>query len=154
VPEPILRDFESADFGALCLIDRACFAPGIAYSRRMMSDLLEMPHAACLVADAAGSICGFIITLADTRQGHIITLDVLPEYRRAKIGSKILAAAEARLAARGIRMIHLEAAVENAPAVAFWRKHGYCEERILKDYYRHGQDAWSMTKRLPTRKES
>lgn len=152
--EPILREFESADFGALCEIDRACFPRGIAYSRAMMRELLEMRQSDCLIADAEGSVCAFIITMADARQGHIITLDVLPEYRRARVGSKLLQAAEDRLGARGIRSISLEAAVENAPAVAFWCRHGYCEERILKDYYRNGLDAWSMTKLLPPKKES
>ena len=152
--ESNLRAFEAGDFEALCKIDRACFPRGIAYSRRMMGDLLAMPQADCIVAESKTSICAFIITLADAREGHIITLDVLLEYRRARLGTRLLEVAEARLAARGIRSISLEASVENAPAVAFWRNHGYCEERLLKDYYRNGQDAWSMAKRLPEKKGS
>lgn len=154
MPEPNLRAFADGDFDALCLIDRACFPRWIAYSRRMMRELLGMPQADCLIAESDSSICAFIITLADAREGHIITLDVLPKHRRTRIGTGLLEAAEARLAARGIRSISLETAVGNAPAVAFWRKHGYCEERILKDYYRSGRDAWAMTKRLPNKKES
>ena len=152
--ESILRTFEDGDLDALCLIDRACFRRGIAYSRRMMRQLLYMPLAECFVAESESSICAFIITLAQAQEGHIITLDVLPEHRRTRIGTRLLEAAETRLARRGIRSISLEAAVDNAPAVAFWRNHGYCEERILKDYYRNGQDAWSMAKRLPHKKES
>jgi ribosomal-protein-alanine N-acetyltransferase len=148
---PALRGFSSQDFEALYLLDQACYPPGIAYSRRMLKWFLRLPGASCTVAEGEpprAEIIGFILTDSWRERGHIITLDVAAPARRQGVGSALLAAAERRLALAGVRRVTLETAVDNAPAIAFWHKHGYRTCGLLENYYQNGLDAYAMLKAM------
>ena len=136
------------DFEALYEIDQACYAPAIAYSRRDLRGYLRLPGAECVVAETNTRIVGFCITVGDAHEGHIITLDVIEAFRRKGVGSLLLAEAELRLAASGVRKVSLETATNNIAAIAFWQKHGYRSLSVLKGYYPDGLDAWAMSKMI------
>ena len=150
---PRLRPYRPEDLETLLAIDQACYPRGIAYSRRMLHEFLSLPDADCTVAEAGDEIAGFILTEAEAARGHIITIDVLEKFRRAGLGTILLPAAEARLAARGVRQVELETATDNEPAIAFWRKHGYRVRGIYKRYYLGRVDALAMIKTLAAPKE-
>jgi ribosomal-protein-alanine N-acetyltransferase len=80
---------------------------------------------------------------------HILTLDISEQHRRHGVGTALLRELEANLAARGVRTILLETAIENEAAVAFWKRHGYRIEAVLKRYYLGRLDAYEMRKLLP-----
>ncbi len=101
-----------------------------------------------MLAEAGGKIAGFILTVWSRDTGHIITLDVLAPHRRQGVGSHLLRAAEQDAAAHRVRRIVLETATSNEPAIAFWKKHGYREIGIVRDYYGRGLDAFAMEKDL------
>jgi [ribosomal protein S18]-alanine N-acetyltransferase len=143
-----LRPSLPSDFDALCRIDQACFPPGIAYGRSEMRSYLRSKGALCLVAEAAGSPGGFIMTEQSAELAHIVTLDVLESCRRMGIGSQLLDAAEQEAAARGARLMYLETATTNKAAIALWKKHGYRETGRIKNYYGRGLDAFEMQKLL------
>ena len=146
-----LRSYKPGDFESLHEIDQACYEPPIAYSRRELRNYLRFPGADCSVAQAGGKIAGFLLTASSGQWGYIVTIDVLESYRRRRLGTKLLARAERRLAARGVRQVALETATDNAPAIAFWQKHGYRTRGVRKDYYYSGRDAYSMIKALNPR---
>jgi len=52
------------------------------------------------------------------------------------------------MASRGVRQIELETAVDNAPAISFWQRHGFEPVGVLKNYYAHRVDAVTMTRNL------
>lgn len=144
-----IRDFQPADFETLYEIDQVCFPRGVAYSRPVLREFLDAPESRCLVAVAGPSVLGFILTHRQDDQGHIVTLDVLPDHRRAGTGSLLLQAAEKDLVARGVRSIVLETATRNDPAVAFWKRHGYVSLGTMENYYgRRGGDAFLMHKQV------
>jgi ribosomal-protein-alanine N-acetyltransferase len=143
-----LRDHQPADLDALWALDQLCFPRGIAYSRRELRDFLALPDAFALIAEDAGAIAGFIVATVLEDAGYIITIDVHPDHRRSGLGSRLLAAAEERLRAAGVEAILLEVAVDNAPALAFYQRHGYATLRRLPRYYNTGADAWRMVKPL------
>jgi ribosomal-protein-alanine N-acetyltransferase len=143
-----LRDHHPADFEALWALDQMCFPRGIAYSRRELRDFLALPGAFALLAEAAGSLAGFILATVRDDSGYLITIDVHPQHRRSGLGSRLLTAAEDRLRAAGVHAILLEVAVDNAPAIAFYQRHGYSTLRRLPQYYSTGADAFRMVKPL------
>jgi [ribosomal protein S18]-alanine N-acetyltransferase len=102
----------------------------------------------CLLAETGGSVAGFILAELAPDEGHIITLDVLEEYRRQGIGSMLLDAAEKEAASRGGKSMVLETATTNKAAIALWRKHGYRQLGTIEDYYGRGRDAFRMGKEL------
>jgi ribosomal protein S18 acetylase RimI-like enzyme len=147
-----LRAYHAAEFQTIYEIDRACYPRGIAYSRRTLQRFLALPGADCLLAcvpeGSSREVAGFILTMADDSRGHIITIDVLERHRRSGIGTKLLLAAEQRMAARGVKRVTLETATSNAAGVAFWNRHGYRKVRVLPGYYLGRLDAFEMHKIL------
>jgi ribosomal protein S18 acetylase RimI-like enzyme len=144
-----LRPYEARDFASLHRLDQACFPPGVAYSKTTLRYFLNLAGSECLVAVRDATIVAFILAEQSDRLAHIITLDVAESARRQGVGSALLARLEANLAARGVRAILLETATTNDAAIAFWQKHGYRTEAVLKNYYLGRLDAFEMRKLLP-----
>jgi [ribosomal protein S18]-alanine N-acetyltransferase len=143
-----LRDYLPRDFEAIYQIDQQCFSPAIAYSRPDLRSYLRLPGSDCVIAEAAGKIVAFLVTAHEESVGFIVTIDVLPAYRRQGAAALLLEESERRVSAAGVRTIELETATDNVSAIAFWQKHGYRKRDIQKGYYPDGRDAYSMTKAI------
>ncbi len=145
----VLREYDLQDFRVLYQLDQSCFPPGIAYSKTMLRYFIKLPSADCIVAEIDGKIAGFILTEENPPLAHVITLDVGSGHRRHGIGAALIEESERDLAARGVRHILLETAVDNQAAIAFWQSRGYRIEATLKRYYLQKIDAYEMRKILP-----
>lgn len=145
----LIRDYRPADFETLWEIDQQCFARGISYSRRELASYTRRKRGFTLVAEFDGRILGFVVVDYDRYgQGHVITIDVLPEARRSGLGSRLMAAAEERLRALECSVVSLEAAVDNAAALAFYLRHGYNVIQTIPRYYLDTIDALVLVKDL------
>lgn len=153
------REFRRADFETVWQIDQACFDPELAYSRSELAFYMRRPGAFTLVAESEGGdasgngsagrrIVGFVVAEARGKAGHIITIDVVAEARRAGIGSVLLLAAEQRLRQAGAVIVELETPVNNAPAIRFYKEMGYFVEKTVTGYYSNQMDALVMRKEL------
>ena len=153
-----LREFRREDFNNLWRIDQECFAPGIAYSRLELAAYIQLRGSFTVVAEALGvgpavespaKVLGFIVAQVKRRGiGHILTIDVPPASRRFGIGSKLLTTAEERLRAAACRSVVLETAVDNAAALAFYKRHHYSVVKTMPRYYSNGVDAFVLEKEL------
>ncbi|MBI2819608.1 MAG: ribosomal protein S18-alanine N-acetyltransferase [Acidobacteria bacterium] len=150
-PEPLavrFREYEARDFPSLCRLDQMCFPPAIAYDPEEIAAALVQPHTFCVVAEQDEQVVGFILLNYRRTVGHIITIDLHPDYRRRGLGSRFMKMAEQHLAELGVRRVVLEVATNNDAAIAFYRARGYSTQRILPHYYRDGTDAYMMEKVL------
>ncbi|MBI1740701.1 MAG: GNAT family N-acetyltransferase [Candidatus Koribacter versatilis] len=140
-------------------MDQICFDPQLAYSRPELAIYMRRPGSFTLVAESASAeavsngepqrqILGFIVAEARRRTGHIITIDVLPEARRAGVGSGLLQAAEDQLRQAGAAIVELETAVDNAAAIQFYKRKDYFVEKTAPGYYSNQLDALVMRKEL------
>jgi ribosomal-protein-alanine N-acetyltransferase len=156
-----IRQYEAHDFAALWKLDQACFPQGIAYSKTMLRYFIAQEGAECLVAidlsagfvstnpAARGTkIVGFLLSEENPPLAHIVTLDVADSHRRHGVGTELLRESEAHLAFRGVRTVLLETSTTNEAGIAFWERHGYLKEAVLKNYYPGKLDAFEMRKRL------
>jgi [ribosomal protein S18]-alanine N-acetyltransferase len=143
-----LRDYTPEDFEEIWILDQICFARGIAYTRPELRHFLLEPSAITIVASADGRIAGFVLVDIDRKGGHIITIDVHPDYRRTGLGSKLMQEAEGRLGASGVSEVRLEVAVDNSTAIAFYKRRGYFVMKSILRYYNDSIDALLMHKRL------
>jgi ribosomal-protein-alanine N-acetyltransferase len=144
-----LRSYEPHDFAALHRLDQSCFPAGISYSKTTLHYFLTIASADCVVAVDGARIVGFVLTEENPPLAHVITLDVAEAHRRHGVGSALLAESEKNLELRGVRSILLETAIDNEAAVAFWKRHGYRIEAVLKRYYLGRLDAYEMRRILP-----
>ena len=150
-----IRPSKAEDFETLWKMDQLCFPADQAYSRQELNAYMRRRGAFTLVAesataDAEPAIVGFIVAEAGSRgTGHIVTIDVLNEARRAGVGSGLLEEAERHLRAAGCKAVVLETAVNNASALMFYKRHRYFVEKTVPRYYSDTVDALQMRKDLP-----
>lgn len=157
-----LRDARPEDFEALWRIDQQCFPPGIAYSQQELQLYMARRGAFTLIANQPREpngknrqnedgkiqeIAGFLVAHGGAT-GHIITIDVVHSFRRAGVGSQLLRAAEDRLRENGSRAVGLETAVDNLPALSFYKRLGYQVIKTWPRYYSTGVDALVLKKQL------
>ncbi len=148
-----VRPYRASDLDALHQLDQICFLPGVSYSRAEIARYLRRPDAKSWVVEAtgepAGETAGFVIVSCGRRQqGHIITLDVAPSWRRRAVGSMLMDTAEKWIAQHGGTAVFLETAEDNLTAQAFYLRRGYARLGRIEDYYGRGEAAWLMGKRL------
>ena len=83
------------------------------------------------------------------RVGHVISIAVLQEYRRRGIGSALMSEALKIFEEKyDVDSVYLEVRVSNQPAINMYEKFGFVKARIIRGYYRDGEDAYVMVKRL------
>ena len=147
--DPVLRRARPEDLPRLWTLDRLCFEPGIAYSRREIRRFLDLPGAESVVAESGGELAGFSLGYPDTPDvARVVTLDVHPGFRRQGLGRRLLHELLFRLAAAGAARGLLEVDVRNSGAIEFYRREGFRETGRLPSYYGRGLDAFEMTKNL------
>lgn len=149
---PLLRPYEKADLPALYALDQVCFPPEIAYSRHELKYFFVHPRYFTIVAEDRGQLVGFIVTelvMGDGRRnGHIITIDVVPGARRSGTGTLLMRHVERLLDERGAVNVVLEVAADNRGACSFYARLGFEPVGRIPGYYGGKTDAVSMQKLL------
>ena len=149
-----VRDYQPQDFPRLLEIDQSCFVEGIAYSKEELRYFVGMPTAISLVGLQDEEIMGFIIAdrfrprRASRSVGKIITIDVAPPAQHSGMGTLLMSSAESELKRVGCDYVSLEVAVDNEPALRFYKKHGYSVLKVLPRYYLDSIDGLLMGKKL------
>ncbi len=152
-----IREATKEDFDTLWRIDQRCFEPGISYTRRELSWYMNLRGAFTIVGERKGAngrwaIAGFAVGQQPRRGlGHVVTIDVLPDARRTGLGTRLMQEVESRLKINGCEAIFLETAVDNLPALNFYKRLGYSVVKTIPRYYLDKIDALMMAKDLRPR---
>lgn len=119
-------------------IEKKCFQNN-QMNKQQIAYWINISNGICLVSRVKHEIVGFIIGRIHiekkSKNGHIITVDVLPGYRCKGIGSKLLEEIEEIFLNEGVKKCHLEVREDNIPALKLYKKVGYKEAKILENYY-------------------
>jgi [ribosomal protein S18]-alanine N-acetyltransferase len=144
-----IRNYQEEDLDALCWIDRICFPKYMAFSRAEFVSYLNHPQSITRVAETSGKIIGFILArIQRSGRAHILTLDVVPEARRCRVGAKLMAVLHRELKRRQIDVCMLEVGVSNSAAQRLYEKLNYKYIGTLRGYYGEGEDAYRMVRNL------
>lgn len=113
-------------------IEKQCFNRE-AFSKQQIGYLLTDYNAVGLTARVNGATVGFAIGRIDivrnTVYGRILTVDIVPSYRRKGIAQKLLREIEAIFKAKGAKECRLEVREDNAAALSLYLKLGYKKSR-------------------------
>ncbi len=82
-----------------------------------------------------GRAAGFVLGRIAAGESEILTLAVLPKWRRQGAGRALIEGLIETLRRDGARRLFLEAAVSNAPALALYRLLGFVETGRRPGYY-------------------
>lgn len=109
------------------------------------------PEGRVWVARGDDGIAGYLEARLVADELHVLALAVIPEARRRRAASALLAHALADAAARGARVAQLELRASNAPALALYRRFGFAVVGARARYYADGEDALLLSRALPCR---
>lgn len=134
------------DLGALYFLEHACFQQD-AWPFGDLVAVLTVPRVIRLKAVHGRKMIGFIA--ADVHPAEnlawIATLAVHPQFRRRGVGRLLLRACEARLTVARARLTVRQS---NQAAIRLYESEGYRIVDAIPAYYRDGEAAWVMEKRL------
>jgi ribosomal-protein-alanine N-acetyltransferase len=134
----VIEDASIRDLDRLYEIETECFREE-AFTKAQIAQLLRGYSSIGLIARVGGQIVGFVIgdIYVDGRvlQGHICTIELLPNFRRQGIGEKLLREIEEIFRQKKVKASALEVREDNVPAIEFYRKLGYDKIGTLKNYY-------------------
>ena len=143
-----LRIGTLADLRALQVLENRAFS-GDRLDRRSFARLLKSPNASVIVAAQAKAVCGYALVLfrSGSRVARLYSLAVDPQYRRRRLGSRLLTAAEEAARSRADAM-RLEVREDNGPAANLYRGSGYRKVKRISRYYEDGGGALRLEKSL------
>ena len=114
--------------------------------------MLKASSSTSLLAKCGEEVVGFVIGLVndfgEIKLGHIVTIDVVPKYRRRGVGMLMLQEVERDFQNAGVRVCYLEVRADNTAAKKLYQRRGYKEVEVLKDYYYRGGHGIRLEKTL------
>ncbi|MDJ0868517.1 MAG: ribosomal protein S18-alanine N-acetyltransferase [Myxococcota bacterium] len=135
-----LRSAHAADAGAIAALAARCFAEP--WSRAAVQAELVHPDAHALLIESAGRPVAYLLARRVLDELHVMHMGVDPAARRRGLAGALLA----RALGAGARAVWLEVRATNAPARAFYAKHGFVAVGRRSRYYPGGEDAVLMNR--------
>ncbi len=151
----VFRNVVLDDLIQVMNINRICLPENYTYS--FFEELARGYPKAFWVAEVNGRIVGYIMCRVErifskinflkiVKAGHIVSIAVLPQYRRRGIATELIKLAlNSLLHEYGCEESYLEVRVSNHAAISLYRKLGFVTREIHKRYYADGEDAFLMS---------
>ena len=124
-------------------LQKRAFKPRLAYGFATLLLLWSLPHVRFLVAREHGRIVGCAIGDRNGGQARVINICVDPAAQRRGIGARLLRSLDAAIP-HGDIMLMVEA--ENDIAKALYRREGFKEVGVSRNYYGRNLDGIWMQK--------
>ena len=129
------------DVALLAELNHRCFAAaegfaGAPWSARSFAEVLALPGAFGLIALCGPDHpAGFALVQVVVDEAELLTLGILPTFRRSGRGGLLLRAALGGAAQRGATRIQLEVAANNLAAQTLYRRAGFQAAGRRRNYY-------------------
>lgn len=140
----VIRSAGVGDLEALYQLEIACFAER-RFTRDHLMYILRNPRASTFVYED-GRVLGSIMLHDEGGVLRVLSVGVLPAFRREGIGRRLMALAEDMAQKFNSREIRLEVSTGNDAALAFYTALGFELTGRIPRYYSWGEDAYSMRK--------
>jgi len=139
-----LRECEPQDLDHILTLERDSFAAS-AYDRDDFAYLMGRAKGGFTVAVGNGRLLGYIIAVGEGRTGIIQSIAVSTAFRRKGVGEALMKSAIDYLSL--FERIWLLVDSNNSAAISLYHKLSFKETgRIIKGYYRNGDDAVEMVR--------
>lgn len=152
-----LRRFTPDDLSAVMEINRACLPEN--YNSYFFMEVHQNCPEAFLVATSGGRAVGYMMCRVEhgfsemsrlkmVKKAHLVSLAVIPEYRRMGVGRALMSEAIDAVTKRGAKEFYLEVRVANDPGIELYKTLGFSIYRRISYYYHDGADAYVMSRKL------
>ncbi|WP_251523559.1 ribosomal protein S18-alanine N-acetyltransferase [Robertmurraya korlensis] len=130
----VFRYMKEEDIDQILKIEELSFATP--WTRQSFENELNLNQfAVYLVLEKEGKIVGYCGMWLIVDEAHITNIAVLPEFRGQKLGEAILRMIMEVAKKRGAKTMTLEVRVSNTVAQSLYRKLGFMNGGIRKNYY-------------------
>lgn len=123
-----------------------CFAEP--WSEKAMAELLALPGCFGWLAAQDETPQGFVLARLAADEAEILTILVLPPYRRHGLAQRLLDAAAATAKGQGVGKLFLEVALSNVAGMELYTKVGFVQVGRRPRYYANGGDALLLARDL------
>jgi len=138
-------------------INRACLPEN--YTDYFFIDLHQRFPETFIVAEENGQVIGYIMCRIELglsnfglggllKKGHIVSVAVLPEYRRKGIGQALIIKAVEGMQVYNAKQCFLEVRTTNTEAINLYKKLEFEVTRTVHGYYADGESAYVMSRKL------
>ncbi len=139
-----IEDMRKEDIDEILEIERTSF-PSPWTREAFLAELKERDSSCFLVAKSEGRVVGYAGFWITFDEAHITNLAVHPEYRKKKIGERLIRFLLKLAVSKGAERATLEVRPSNSPAQNLYKKFGFEVGGIQKGYYSDtGEDALIM----------
>jgi ribosomal-protein-alanine N-acetyltransferase len=130
----MLRPLGAFDLAVAAALHAGSF--GDAWEERAIGELLAMPGAFGTLACFNDQPIGMAIALANPPDAEVLTLGVLPTFRRRGVARRLLESVADQVAGIGCERLLLDVAEDNEAAHGLYRGLGFMEIARRPAYYR------------------
>ena len=152
-----VRKFTMGDLQSVTHINYVCLPEN--YTNYFFIELYQRFPETFMVAEENGDVIGYIMCRIEVglssfgfgglmKKGHIVSVAVLPQYRRKGVGEALINEAIKGMQLYNAKQCFLEVRVTNAAAISLYKKLGFEVTRTIHGYYADGEDAYLMSKKL------
>ena len=152
-----LRKFAMNDLPGVTHINQICLPEN--YTDFFFVDLYRRFPETFIVAEENANVVGYIMCRIEVglsniglpglvKKGHVVSVAVMPEYRRKGIGGALVTKAMEGMRTYGAKQCYLEVRVTNEEGISLYKKLGLEVSRTIRGYYADGEDAYVMSKKL------
>ncbi len=150
------RQFVMEDIKEVITINRACLPEN--YPRSFFTHVYSTAPEAFRVTVAETKVVGYVMARMEDsmnflkrsrkKKGHIISVAVLPQYRRKGLAKRMLMETLEALKKANAEECYLEVRESNNSAICLYDHLGFTKVRVIPRYYKDGEDAFLFSKNL------
>ncbi len=129
----LIRKMTEEDLPEICRIEQETFSDP--WSEEDFLDSMKEENNVYLVVELENQIAGYCGYWGICGEGYIYNVAVKKEYRRHRIGYRMLKALLEDSKSRGITSLTLEVRISNEPAIRLYEALGFERAGVRKDFY-------------------
>ena len=149
--EPIIIEKASVgDSPRIAEIEKICFS--VPWSENSVKDFIENPLCIMFAAKDRGVVCGYIGLYIIADECDIANVAVVPEYRKCGIATALISHATDFAQKKNVERMMLEVRASNTPAISLYKKFGFEEVGVRKNYYTQPKEDALLMDRIITKK--
>ena len=119
-------------------LEKLCFRDP--WSENSVSSELNNPLSLWLVAVEGDKVAGYVGSQSVMGESDMMNVAVHPDFRRQGIGERLILELIDQLENRGNHSLTLEVRASNVSAIALYRKLGFEQVGLRKNYYRNPKE--------------
>lgn len=143
-----VRPIEPKDIPTVHNIEWECFSDS--WSEKTLQSTMNEKGHSLFVAEEDGDVIGYGVTRQVLDECEILRIAVKKDSRKKGAGNLLMGFMVNSAVSNGAQLFFLEVREHNIPAIALYRKHGFIESGLRKEYYKDPvESAVLMSKCIP-----